>query len=46
MYMAAYLVRTMGRSNKVMVRMMTESLSKMALACSVEDWENSEDVRE
>jgi hypothetical protein len=25
---------------------MTESLSKMALACSAEEWENWEDVRE
>jgi hypothetical protein len=27
-------------------RMMTESLSKIALACSAEEWENWEDVRE
>jgi hypothetical protein len=27
-------------------RLMTESLSKIALACSVEEWENWEDIRE
>jgi hypothetical protein len=27
-------------------RMMTESLSKIALACSAEEWEDWEDVRE
>lgn len=27
-------------------RVMTETLSKIALVCSVEEWENWEDVRE